>query len=138
MTIRWNQIAVAVAAGFLMGAFFSDFYHMHIKRRPPQPATAEGAIERITHELELSAPQQEKVSVVFEKYRPEVKKVKDSINPKLEDLRLRIKAELKEILTPEQYARMEKLDNNSKLRREPPPDKGGGDPRPRPEERDRN
>ncbi len=124
MNIRWNQIAIAAAAGFLIGAFFSDFYHMHLKRRPPQPVAAEGVIEKVTHELDLSGPQREKVAIIFEKYRPEVKKVKDSINPKLEDLRLQIKSELESILTPEQYAKLEKLDANPRIDdgpRPPPP-----------------
>ena len=111
MNIRWNQIAITAAAGFLLGAFFSDFYHMHLKRRPPQqsrPAAAEGPIERFTHELDLSAPQQEKVSGIFNKYRPEVKKAKT----KLEELRLSIMSELKTVLTSEQYAKFEELDKN--------------------------
>ena len=132
MNIRWNQIAVAVAAGFLAGALFSDYYHMHIKRRPPKQAPAEGAIEMITRELDLTGQQKDKVSATLEKYRPEIKKVKDSINPKLEDLRVRLKAELKSELTPEQYAKLEKLDNESKRRGEPPPpDRPGGERPPR-------
>ena len=75
MNIRWNQIAVAVAAGFLAGALFSDYYHMHIKRRPPKQAPAEGAIEMITRELDLTGQQKDKVAATLEKYRPEIKKV---------------------------------------------------------------
>ncbi len=127
MNIRWNHIAIAVAAGFLMGAFFSDFYHMHIKRRPPQPVPVEGAIEKFTRELDLTGPQQEKVAAIFKKYRPEVRKVKESINPKLEGLRVQIKSELKAVLTPEQYSTMDKLDNDSKLRANQPPPPPGQD-----------
>ena len=92
MNIRWNQIAISVAVGFLMGALFSDFYHMHVKRRPPQPGPEEGVIEKFTHELDLSKPQQDQVGAIFAKYRPQVRSAKDSIRPALEDLRLKIKS----------------------------------------------
>ena len=129
MNIRWNQIAAAVAAGVLMGALFSDYYHMHLKRRPPQPVPTEGAIEKFTRELGLSGPQQEQVSAIFNKYRPEVKKTKDSIQPRLEELRRGIKSEVRSVLTPEQYARLEELDNDSKRRENrPPPPRDGEDP----------
>ena len=126
MNIRWNQIAVAVAAGFLIGALFSDYYHMHIKRRPPRLAPAEGAIAMFTRALDLSGQQKDQVSAIIDKYRPEIKTIKDSINPRLEDLRVRLKAELKTVLSTEQYAKLDKLDNESKRWDEPPaPDRPG-------------
>lgn len=127
MNIRWNQVAIAVAAGLLIGAFFSDYYHMRLKRRPPRPVPAEGAIETITRELDLSGQQKDRVSAIFDKYRPEIKKVKDSVNPRLEELRVSLKAELKAALTPEQYAKLEKLDDDSRRRggpQGPPRDPG--------------
>ena len=127
MKIRWNQIAIAVAAGFLMGAFFSDYYHMHIKRRPPQQMqqrppragkdAAAGPIEQLTHDLELSDQQEAKVSAIFSKYRPEVKKAR----ARLEELRLQIMTELKAALTAKQYAKLEEPDKNTGPGNGPPP-----------------
>ena len=137
MNIRWNQVAIAVAAGFLMGAFFSDYYHMHLKRRPPRSASAGSPVEMISNELHLSGPQKDAVSAVFEKYRPKIKKVKDTVNPELEKLRVQLKAELKPLLTPEQYGKLEKLDNDSKhpgggpTLGEQPSDRPGGERPPR-------
>ncbi len=128
MKTRWNQIAIAVAAGFLMGAFFSDFYHMHLKRRPPQSVPVENPMERLTQELDLSGPQTAEVSAVFEKYRPEVRKTRESIKPELEAIRLKIKSDLKAVLTPQQYEKFDKLDNDSKLRGDPPPPPRGQGP----------
>jgi phosphatidylethanolamine-binding protein (PEBP) family uncharacterized protein/Spy/CpxP family protein refolding chaperone len=126
MNMRWNQIAVAAAAGFLMGAFFADFYHMHLKRRPPQQQPqAEGMIENLTRELDLSSAQQGKVVAIFDKYRPQVRALKDSINPAMEDLRKKLKGELKTVLTPQQYAKLDRLDNDSKMQNARPPQENG-------------
>ncbi len=130
MNMRWNQIAISVAVGFLAGALFSDFYHMHIKRRPPKAVPEEGAIERCTRELDLSKQQQDQVAAIFKEYRPKVRGVKDSIRPALEGLRLKIKSELRSVLTQMQYSKLEKLDDESRRTEGPPPMREGpGDSR---------
>lgn len=120
MKLRWNQIAVSVAAGFLMGALFSDLYHVRLKGSPAGPVP-EGKIEVFTRELGLSRSQQERTMEIFTKYRPKVRKVSASIRPQLEDLRAQIMAELKTVLTPEQYERLDRLDRSSQPPEDPPP-----------------
>ncbi len=110
MNIRWNQVAIAAATGFLLGAFFSDFYRMH--RMPGPPQHLGGPMEMFNRELDLTGPQREKVSAIFKKYQPEMEKVMDENRPKMEAVRLRIKAELKTALTPKQIAKFEEMEKN--------------------------
>jgi Spy/CpxP family protein refolding chaperone len=111
MNIRWNQVAVAVAVGFILGAVFSDFYRM--RRMPwPPPHDMGGPVEMFSRELKLTESQREKVSAIFEKYRPEMEKAMDENRPKIEEVRIRIKSELKTVLTPGQAARLEELEKD--------------------------
>ncbi|MCX5786234.1 MAG: periplasmic heavy metal sensor [Elusimicrobia bacterium] len=112
MTIRWNQVAVAAAAGFLLGAVFSDFYRMHRMPWPPPPHHMDGPMEMFNHELGLTESQREKVSAIFKKYQPEMEKIMEENRPKMEEVRLRIKSELKAVLTPEQAAKLEELEKD--------------------------
>ena len=109
MNIRWNQVAVAAAAGFFLGAVFSDFYHVH--RRPGLPPM-DGPMEMFTRELDLSGPQQKKVSAILKKHEPEMEKVMEANRPKMDEVRLRIKSELNGVLTPEQSAKLEELEKD--------------------------
>lgn len=110
MTIRWNQVALAAAAGFLLGAVFSDFYRSH--RRPGPPPRGGGPMEMFSRELGLDKAQSAKLSAIFEKYRPEMDKVMEENRPRMEAVRLKMKAEVKAALTPEQAARLEELEKN--------------------------
>ena len=64
------------------------------------------------HELGLTESQREKVSAIFEKYQPEMEKIMDENKPKMEEVRLRIKSELKAVLTSEQAAKLEQLETD--------------------------
>jgi Spy/CpxP family protein refolding chaperone len=110
MTIRWNQVAIAAAAGFLLGAFFSDVYRLH--RRPGPPHGMGSPVEMFGSELDLSATQKDQVSKLFEKYRPEMDKVMEENRPKMDAVRKKLDAEIRALLTPEQSARMDKLEQN--------------------------
>jgi len=108
MNVRWNQVAIAAAAGFLLGAFFSDFYRGH--HRPGHPPRGGGPMEMFSRELNLSDAQNKQLSAVFEKYRPEMDKLLGVNRPKIDALRLKIKEEFKKVLTPAQAAKMEELE----------------------------
>ena len=111
MSIRWNQVAVAAASGFLLGAVFSDFYHMHRHPGHPPPPM-QGPMEMFARELELTAPQQGKISAIFEKYQPEMEKVMEANRPKIEAVRLKMQAELKSVRTHEQAAKLENMEKD--------------------------
>ena len=115
MNIKWNQIALGAAVGFLLGAAFSHFYMLH--RFPGPPPFGRGGphdpMEMFSRELGLTEPQKEKISVIFKKYEPEMKKAM-SANPGLETVRERLKAEILPILTSEQAKKLELLEERMK------------------------
>lgn len=110
MSIRWNQIAIAAAAGLIIGAIFSDLYRSH--RRPGPPPRGGGPMEMFSRELGLSGGQRDKLTAIFEKYRPEMDRVMEENRPKMEAVRLKMKAEVKTVLTPAQAAKLEELEKN--------------------------
>ena len=108
MNIKWNQIALGAAAGFLLGALFSHLYMIY--RFPgPQYFGGGGPMEMFSRELGLTEPQKEKVSVIVEKYDPEMEQAM-RVNPGLEAVRKRFQAEILPVLTPEQVKKMEILE----------------------------
>jgi Spy/CpxP family protein refolding chaperone len=123
MTIKWNQVAIAAAAGFLLGAVFSDLYRMHRMPGPPHHERG-GPMEMFSRELDLSASQKNKMKTIFEKYQPEMDKVMETNRPKMDAVRQRLKAEINTILTPEQRKKMGELE----ARFEPPKDWHGKAP----------
>lgn len=110
MNIRWNQVALAAAAGFLIGAVFSDLYRSH--RRPGPPPRRGGPMEMFSRELGLSGAQERELSALFEKYRPQMDKVMEENRPKMDAVRLKMKAEVKAVLTPAQAVKLEELEKN--------------------------
>jgi len=109
MNVRWNQVAIAAAAGFLAGALFSDFYRCHRGPALPPRHAPGGPMELFSRELGLSREQQDKVSAVFAKYDPEMKKILETERPKLDAVREKMETELDAILTPGQLKKMEEI-----------------------------
>lgn len=122
MNIKWNQVALAAAAGFLLGAVFSDFYRMHRMPGPPHHGMG-GPMEMFGRELDLTPGQREKMQAIFEKYQPEMEKIMEANRPKMEEVRQRLKAEINTVLTPAQQKKMEELEARFE-----PPQGGRGKP----------
>lgn len=115
MNIKWNQIALAAAAGFLLGALSAGFYLVHRFHGLP-PFGGGNPVEMFSRKLGLTEEQKAKVSAVFEKYQPEIEKVMRARTPEMEALRKRVRAELLPILTPQQAETMRMLEEKIKLR----------------------
>ncbi len=112
MNIRWNQIALGIVIGFLLGAVFSHFY---IVRRFPGPPPFGGGgpggpMEMFSRELGLSEAQKAQISGIIEKYKPEMDKAMESSRAEMDKVRIRMKAELKNVLAPDQLRRLEELE----------------------------
>lgn len=133
MNIKWNQVALAAAAGFLLGAVFSDLYRMHRMPGPPRHGMVGGPMEMFSRELDLSAGQKEKMKAIFEKYQPEMDKVMEASRPKMDAVRQRLKAEINTVLTPEQRKKMEEMEARFDPRNgwhgKPPMERGPGGPK---------
>ena len=127
MNIKWNQIALGAAAGFLLGAVFSHFYMMHRFPGPPPFGRGgpHGPMEMFSRELELTEPQKEKISIILDKYEPEMQKAMGA-NPGLDTVRKRLKAEILPILTPEQAKKLEGMEERMKSFRGPGRFRGPG------------
>jgi len=109
MNIKWNQVAIAAAMGFLMGAVFSNLY---MGRRIPDrpPLGSDGLLEMVSRELGLTGSQGEKIYIILNKYKPEMDRMFESNKSQIESIRRRLKAETAVILTPEQLGKLEKFE----------------------------
>lgn len=109
MNIKWNQVALSAAAGFLLGAAFSGLYITRLHRHMPFAAT--DPMDMIGRELGLNAAQKKSLTKTFEKYKPELEKIMAADKPKFEAVRKRAKAEMAAILNPEQMKKMNQLED---------------------------
>ncbi|MEY2930425.1 MAG: hypothetical protein RL033_1174, partial [Pseudomonadota bacterium] len=77
------------------------------------------------HELGLSAEQRARADAIFEQHRPELDAIRQEGFPKVRKINEQLESEVRELLTPEQRARLDVL----KAQRPPrPPGPPGGPP----------
>lgn len=124
-TVRWMSALVLVgtfAAGTVTGAGVCRWASnaQSAQRPPPPPMTAPLPL----HELELTPEQRVKVHAVFERHRPELETILRESFPKVRSINEKIEAEVRELLTPEQRARLDQI----KARRPAPPGPPPGPP----------
>jgi hypothetical protein len=91
----------------------SDLRHGH----PPGPPPF-GPLP--LHELGLSPEQRERADAIFERHRPELDAVLQEGFPKVRRINDQIESEVREILTPEQRARLDQLKARRPPRHGPP------------------
>jgi Spy/CpxP family protein refolding chaperone len=116
MNIRWNQIALAAAAGFLLGAVSASSYIVHRFHGSP-PFNSGGPLELFSRELDLTAQQKEKLSVIIEKHKLKIDRALHAREPEIEADINSMRIEIRAILTPEQTAKMQKLEEKIEAQR---------------------
>ncbi|HOI44565.1 MAG TPA: hypothetical protein PLX50_03005 [Candidatus Aminicenantes bacterium] len=131
---------IAVFAIGVMAGFFGDRFFVHKKsaprdKRPPRFPT----VEMMAKELELTPEQQALLRDVFSRNEEKLKSLRTEIHQRLADIRRQLKADVENILTPEQKRKFEAMlerhiqqrreerkarEDKSRRERPPDPDKG--------------
>lgn len=77
------------------------------------------------HELELSPEQRARAEAIFERHRPALDAIRQEGFPKVRKINEQLESEVRELLTPEQLARLEQLKAQRPPRPPGPPPFGG-------------
>ena len=78
---------------------------------PPGPSmrSKEGAAQWLTHELNLSAEQQQQLGPILDETAANYEAIRERVRPEYDQVRQQSREKIRAILTPEQKARFEEL-----------------------------
>ena len=76
---------------------------------PPSMRDKQGAAEWLTHELDLTAEQQQQLGVILDETATNYESIRERVRPEYEQVRQQSREKIRAILTPEQKARFEEL-----------------------------
>jgi len=119
----WKAL-VLLAAAFLTGAVVGGAVVEWEPWEHDHGRNANGMIAHLTEELALTEPQQDSISAVLERWRPQMDSAWAEVRPRIETVRARIRSDIAAQLTDAQRAKYEEM---MKRHREPP--KGPPPPR---------
>jgi Spy/CpxP family protein refolding chaperone len=114
---RIRVVAAMVLAGtFLLGVLTGVGVAILLGPRhgsplPPSPL----------HELNLTAEQTERLHALQERYRPQLEQILREAMPKARAIQEKIESEMREVLTPEQRAKLDALTSRAPRIGPPPP-----------------
>jgi len=120
----WKAMAL-LAAVFVTGAVVGGAVVMWEPWGHDHGRNANGMIEHLTEELALTQAQQDSISAVLERWRPQMDSAWAEVRPRIETVRASIRSDIAAQLTAEQRSKYDEL---MKRHREPP--KGPPPPRP--------
>jgi Spy/CpxP family protein refolding chaperone len=113
-TIRWSQVIIAFLLGFVVAAGL-----LHQKRRwiKPDPARRfDRMMDRFNERLDLTPEQRDKVGAIFRAKREKIDALRAEVEPRFEEIRRNASQEIRQLLTPEQQARFEKMEKDREER----------------------
>jgi len=76
---------------------------------PPSMRDKQGAAEWLTHELDLTAEQQQQLGPILDQTATSYEAIRERVRPEYEQVRQTSREKIRAILTPEQKARFEEL-----------------------------
>ena len=119
----WKAL-ILLAAVFLTGAVVGGAVVEWEPWEHDHGRNANGMMAHLTEELGLTEPQQDSISAVLERWRPQMDSAWAEVRPRIETVRARIRSDIAAQLTDAQRAKYEEM---MKRHREPP--KGPPPPR---------
>lgn len=133
-------VVLIFVTGLLAGSFGTGLYVKHriegYKREGP-PAITLLITKRISRELDLTKPQRKKIKEITERTQQRIASFRRNHYPELEQIINDSFRQIREVLRPEQRARLDRIHNRMKRRwhrrwddqhPQPPPPRGGWPP----------
>lgn len=112
----WKAVVLLLAvfiAGGLVGGALTKWEPWEHDRRPD----ANGMVARMAEELDLTQVQQDSITAILDRWRPQMDSAWAEVRPRIETVRAKIRSDIAAQLTTEQQAKYEEM---LKRHREPP------------------
>jgi Spy/CpxP family protein refolding chaperone len=126
---RTRRIAVLLLVGTFIAGALTGAGVLVLLGPPPPPPGGPGGLGPLT-ELDLTADQEAQARALHERHRPELEAIFKETQPKVRAVQLRIEAELRELLTPEQQRRLDAMEARRPAAGSPMPHPPGAPPPP--------
>ncbi len=103
MRIVWNYVLLAFCAGLLIGAWVGVYHERTVFHQfwSHGPDTQK-ILARLSRKLDLTPQQEQQVELLLEAKREKILSLHQQMSSQFEALRLSMRADMAEILTPEQ------------------------------------
>jgi hypothetical protein len=98
-------------AGIALGAAGSGWMSAH---RPPRPNR--GYADHLAEQLQLSTAQRDSVVAILRRYDPQMRAIFSSVQPQMDSLRERLRADIRTQLTAQQQTAYQKLIERDRAR----------------------
>ena len=108
ITRRPWKAATLLAAVFLAGGLLGGA----LVRMLPLPGSMRdtgGMLAHMTKDLDLTAPQQDSIRAILDRYRPAMDSAWSEVRPRIETVRARVRSDIAAQLTPEQRAKYDAM-----------------------------
>ena len=109
MKMNWRAIAsslIAIAFGFTLGLSFAAWRRPPLPRPPLQapgrPGAVEHFVDRFATRFDLTAEQKARALDIVAERGKEMDSLRNEVRPRYEALRMKARADLRDILNPEQ------------------------------------
>ena len=104
MKIDWKQVTLVLALGIAIGSLgtlrLMPFGHHGLWQTPEK--IHQHILAEFTSKLKLTPDQQQKVSAILDDTRSRINALRQEVHPKFEVIRNTSKAQIRELLTPDQ------------------------------------
>ena len=120
MTRRFGLVHLAMALAVGAAGGVAGGLHLHRMYRrwdPADPKMTARMVERVSHNLGLSAEQRTKLAAILDRTHQRFTALRGEVDPKFEAIRGQTRAEIETILTPEQVTRFRELHAKREARR---------------------
>jgi Spy/CpxP family protein refolding chaperone len=104
-SLKWTGIALAVAAGVLVGFALSTFAYRHRLIRVPGP---HGFVERLDYDLQLTPDQLHQVQTLMRDTHAKMDQLHEDFERQHQQLIFQTHDKIRELLTPEQQQKFDR------------------------------
>lgn len=111
MNIHWKQVFAGLLIGFIAGGLaFGNFRTACFPKHGPHKDMKAHIMKRFDKNLHLTAEQKEKISTIFDETHPKMMALHEEMHPKFEAVRSEASQKIREVLTPDQQVKFEKME----------------------------
>jgi Spy/CpxP family protein refolding chaperone len=112
----WLVLALIFLAGVVSGGALSLVLAPHFLRPPPEAMLGRHMMERLTHELQLTADQQAKIEPIIMQTTRQIHEVHSEEVGRISQIMKAANDQLAPILTPDQKAQLDKIESEGGAR----------------------
>lgn len=118
MKLAWRQVLMAFVLGVAVGGVGGRWCALEYGGKPWGRRSPEHLLQQFSRQLRLTPEQRTQVGAILEAKRQKIDALRAETRPRFDDIRSSTGAEIRQLLTPEQQARYDKMEAEQQARKE--------------------